>query len=54
MDTVEIYANGAYYQVGDITIPEQPDYNMNDFLNGTIQSEPSQYSLEDKMAEAGL
>lgn len=33
MDTINVYAEGAYYQVGDVSVREQQDYNMDDINN---------------------
>lgn len=35
MDTINVFADGEYYQVGETSTPEQQDYNMDDLGLGT-------------------
>lgn len=55
-DTVQVYADGAYYQVGDTAVPEQEDYSTDDLFGDTqpAQLQQTEYSLDDMMAMGGF
>lgn len=38
LETIDVYAEGAYYQVGDTEIPETQDYSLDD-ITGTVKSD---------------
>lgn len=35
LDTIQVYADGEYYQVGDTTIPEQSEYSTTDIITNS-------------------
>lgn len=48
LDTVNVFADGQFYQVGETAVPEQAEYNMDDLgLSSTDTSDSSGPSLDD-------
>lgn len=57
MDTINVYADGTYYQVGETSTPEQKEYNMNDLDLGIDLGDAtpqSNTSINDILAEFDL
>lgn len=56
ISTINIFADGKYYQVGDTTIPEQEEYKASDIDMSSIQgsSDPNEPSLNEILGEFAL
>lgn len=51
-DTINVYAEGAYYQAGDVPVREQTNYNMDDINN--IDNSQKNLIDEELLSEFGL